>query len=156
MNLRMILATCIMALCSLQVSGEEFVLDFETDPQDLNVEFFGNAEWRDEGGFEDTGYLSVTDALNGQRGAIVFPDLSNGGSLTSFSIEADLRVGGGTARPADGFSFNFVRPNDPGLDDGEGWAASPTGEQNLPKKAQPPVSLSVSTNGLAAVQMLSE
>ena len=49
---------------------------------------------------------------------------------------ADLRVGGGTDRPADGFSFNFAREDDPVFADpvGEGYASSPTGEGNLPEE----------------------
>ena len=121
------------SFCAAQ-DGVAIDLDFETDPEALGVEFFGVAEWRDEGGNPD-GYLSVTDAANGQRGAIVFPDLLDGGDYAGVvSISADLRVGGGTERPADGFSFNLVRPDDPLLEDGEGYAASPTGEANLPEE----------------------
>ena len=50
-----------------------------------------------------------------------------------FSIGADLRVGGGTDRPADGFGFNFARPSDPVFSGGE-FAASPGGEANLPEE----------------------
>lgn len=112
-------------------------LDFESDPADLGVEFFGTAEWvAPEDSFNEDGYLSVTDAENSQRGAIVFPDLSNpvGSALTSFRIKADLRVGDGTGSPADGFSFNLVTPDDPVLDDGEGYAGGPNGEGNLPEE----------------------
>ncbi len=131
---RFLWAGVAIALSCLSARAEIFDLDFETDPQDLGVQFFGTSEWRENGGFNDTGYLSITDAANDQRGAIVFPDLAGGGSLTAFSIQADLRVGGGTGSPADGFSFNFARPGDPVLDDGEGWAASPTNEANLPEE----------------------
>ncbi|MEZ6120760.1 MAG: hypothetical protein R3C28_29865 [Pirellulaceae bacterium] len=124
----------LIAASSTVAQAEIFELDFETDPAALGVEFFGTAEWRDEDGFENTGYLKVTDAVNSERGAIVFPDLTDGTSLEAFSISALLRVGGGTDRPADGFSFNFARPGDPVLDDGEGWASSPTNEANLPEE----------------------
>ena len=130
----------LVALIGSPMPAAVFDLDFTTDPADLGVEFFGSAEWRESEG-NPGGYLSVTDALNGQRGAIIFPDLEGGAVLTSISISADLRVGGGTARPADGFSFNFVRPDDPLLEMGEGYASSPTGEANLPEEG--------STTGLA-------
>ena len=112
-------------------------LDFESDPADIDVQFFGTAEWvPPEDTFDGNGYLSVTNAVNSERGAIVFPDLSDppGSALTSFSIKAALRVGDGTDSPADGFSFNLVTPDDPVLDDGEGYAASPAGEGNLPEE----------------------
>ncbi len=118
-------------------------LDFSTDPADQGIVFFGNAEWRESGGVDNTGYLKVTDAVNAQSGAILFPDLSDppGTALKSFQITADLRVGAGTNDPADGFSFNLVRPDDPLLVDGTGYAASPANEANLPEEG--------STTGLA-------
>lgn len=124
------------ALSCAPASGGSLDLDFNTDPADLGVQFTGNSEWRTTGGVDDSGYLKVTDAANGERGAIVFPDLENGAVVTGFTITADLRVGGGTDRPADGFSFNFARPSDPVFQDpiGEGWAASPGGEENLPEE----------------------
>ncbi|MCA9214326.1 MAG: hypothetical protein KDB27_14740, partial [Planctomycetales bacterium] len=128
------LALGLSVVLGASATATEFNLDFETDPADLEVEFHGTSEWRGSDGFDDSGYLSVTDALNGQRGSIVFPDLANGESLKAFRITADLRVGGGTSSPADGFSFNFARPGDPVLDDGEGWASSPTNEANLPEE----------------------
>jgi hypothetical protein len=128
----LVLLTWAAFVCS-RAGAAKFDLDFETDPENLGVEFFGTAEYREDGG-NPGGYLSVTDAFNDQRGAIVFPDLENGAALTAFSISADLRVGGGTSRPADGFSFNFARPDDPVLDDGEDWASSPTNEANLPEE----------------------
>ncbi len=99
------------------------------------------------------GYLRVTDAVNGARGGVIagrivlggrtggangnhhadnFEVTTSGGTL---SIRADLRVGGGTDQPADGFSFNYVDENDPVLvGDGNGWASGPNGEANLPEE----------------------
>ncbi len=92
----------------------------------------GTAEIRaDEG--NPGGYLSVTDAANGQHGALMFfPEQSIGGEASLLSIKADLRVGGGTDRPADGFSFNFARPDDPVFQEPVGvrWASTPF-EANL-------------------------
>ena len=129
-------ASCLLAgLGSSQLFAQGGItLDFSTDPEDLGVFFVGDAEWRTDGGVDDTGYLKVTDAENGQSGAIVFPELTPGDALESFQITADLRVGGGTARPADGFSFNLVRPDDPLLADGTGYASSPANEANLPEE----------------------
>ena len=133
-------------------------LDFESAlPAGTLV--FGDTAAREMGGNGGGGYLSVTDAANGQRGGIVFPALGGsenqlvfggrtGGANgnhhidnievnvdgNNFAIAADLRVGGGTDRPADGFSFNFARPSDPVLVDGQGYAASPGGEANLPEE----------------------
>lgn len=128
-----ILFSLVLAMVGLgQLHAQEFVLDFETDPFEIS-ELYGTSEWREEGG-NPGGYLSITDPLNDQRGAIEIPPLVEGPLLGAFSITADLRVGGGTARPADGFSFNFVRPDDPLIGTGDGYAASPAGEANLPEE----------------------
>jgi hypothetical protein len=124
-----------------QVHGAVFDLDFNSDPDELGILFTGSSEWVENEGVDDSGFLAVTYALNDQRGAIIFPDLEEGAALTAFDISADLRVGGGTDMPADGFSFNFARPDDPVLDEdnefggiGEGYASSPTDEVNLPEE----------------------
>lgn len=115
-------------------------LDFETDPEDAapGIVFAGNAEWIDpDFSFDGNGYLKITDAENSQSGAIVMPDLSDppGTALKSFSIAADLRVGGGTDSPADGFSFNLVRPEDPlAQDPPELTYSGIRGEGSLPEE----------------------
>ena len=118
----------------------------------------GDGEIRGEGGLGGTGYLKVTDAANGQRGTVILPDVGGGGQFVfggrtgganaahhidnleasivdgQVSISAALRVGGGTDRPADGFSFNFVRADDPLLaGDGDGYAGIGS-ETNLPEE----------------------
>ena len=141
-KLLMALAGCILAACSSStvLAQGGVALDFSTNPEDRGVEFFaaenGNPRWEQSGGVNNSGYLVVTDNGGGERGAIVFPDLSDppGSALSSFQITADLRVGAGSADPADGFSFNLVRPDDPLLEDGNNYASSPANEANLPEE----------------------
>jgi hypothetical protein len=132
-------AALVALMFSAQTFGAVFDLDFNTDPADLGILFTGSSEWLPDEGVDNSGFLSVTFAMNDQRGAILFPDLEEGQPLTAFDISADLRVGGGTAQPADGFSFNFARPEDPAIEDiangGPGlYAAAPDGEANLPEE----------------------
>ena len=95
-------------------AGPGVLLTFnEGDELPAGIEFVGVGEVREEGGVDDSGYLKVTDAANGEYGAVVFPDLLDGKAVKSFKFTADFRVGGGTANPADGFSVNLVRPDDP-------------------------------------------
>jgi len=108
------------------------VFDFTNDPSGI-LTTFGSSKWVAEGG-NPGGYLSVTDAENGQSGSIVFDDFDNGSVVKAFSFKIDVRIGNGTASPADGFSINYARAGDDVLDDGQGWAASPTGEGNLPEE----------------------
>jgi len=55
-----------------------------------------------------SGVLELTTAVNGQAGAFVIQPLLAGAELSGFTAAFDVRVGGGTAPPADGFSFNFA------------------------------------------------
>ena len=48
-------------------------------------------------------------------GGILFPDFDAGLVVSAFTLEADLRIGNGTTSPADGFSINYVRNDDPVL-----------------------------------------
>ncbi len=74
-----------------------------------------------DGNPPDGGYLQLNEAVANQNFGIVFPDVdlytNSLGEVISlpikaFKIEADLRVGNGTRRPADGFSISFCRPTD--------------------------------------------
>ncbi|HUF62155.1 MAG TPA: LamG-like jellyroll fold domain-containing protein, partial [Verrucomicrobiales bacterium] len=109
--------------------------DFNTNPAGT-VELTGTSAWRSTDGVDNSGYISITDAANDQRGAIIIPDPTGGAAIQGFLFSADLRVGGGTPSPADGFSLNLPRPNDPLYEPprGEGYASSPTNEANLPEE----------------------
>ena len=118
--------------------ADVFEMDFDTPPTSL--QFFGSAAWQ-RSDADGNGYLSITNADENQRGAIVFPDLRilfpelrDGEPLYDFTFEADLRIGGGTDQPGEGFSINFVHPDDPVLDDGDGWSWSGPGQSNLPEE----------------------
>ena len=137
-------------------SGADVCFDFDAGSVE-GATLVGDGEIRAEGGFEG-GFLAVTDAANGQRGTVILPDVGGGGQFVfggrtgganaahhidnleasivdgRVQISALLRVGGGTDSPADGFSFNFVRPGDPLLEGtGDGYAGI-AGEDNLPEE----------------------
>ncbi len=117
----------------------DFTFDFNTDPSDqidIITNNPGSTEWRASGGVDDTGYLSLTDATNGTRAAIIFDDPTGGKPIEGLNFSVDCRIGGGTDQPADGFSVNIVRPSDPLLQGagGVGYAASPTNEADLPEE----------------------
>ena len=119
----------------------DFFLDFNTDPTD-QLEIISNSdttEWRSSGGVDDTGYFSLTDNVNGARAAVIFEDPTGGKPIEGLKFSIDCRIGGGTDRPADGFSLNIVRPDDPLLEDprGSGYAGTTdigAGENNLPEE----------------------
>src|SRR5688572_26337584 len=59
------------------------------------------------GGVGNSGALKLTKAINGQSGSFVIDDLDGGNPVYGFDLTAKLRLGGGTATPADGISINF-------------------------------------------------
>ena len=56
---------------------------------------------------DPTGFVQLTDAANGQSGALIINDLNAGASISSIFASFDLRMGSGTTPPADGFSLNW-------------------------------------------------
>jgi hypothetical protein len=108
----------------------ETILDFNTDQTGTTYQqyvavgtdnpYTGNITlgWRPSGGASggaNDGYLAITDASISNRNLLVFEDLDGGLVVESFVFECDLRVGGGTAAPADGFSINYARDTDPAV-----------------------------------------
>lgn len=81
----------------------------------------------------NNGYLALT-FTNGHRAVIVFKDFDAGAVVKAFNISMDVRIGAGSDSPADGFSISFARKNDPVIEDGDGFAAKPSGEENLPEE----------------------
>lgn len=130
-------------------AGSAF-FNFNTDPTASGlVALYGSATWQATGGAgaatnANDGFLEITPSSGGQRGAVVFADSDNGEVIEAFTFEADVRIGNGTAAPADGFSISYVRANDPVLSDvansgnpavdGNMWATGPNCEANLPEE----------------------
>lgn len=124
--------------------------DFNSDPTTSGqLTLYGSATWQATGGIgaatnANDGFVEVTPSNSNQRGAVVFTDFDNGKVIEAFTFDADVRIGNGTTPPADGFSINYVRGNDPVLSDVAGggdptvdpniWATGPNCEANLPEE----------------------
>ncbi|HUS09554.1 MAG TPA: Ig-like domain-containing protein, partial [Pyrinomonadaceae bacterium] len=59
------------------------------------------------GGVNNTGYLSLTDALGSLNGTALLDDLDGGNPIGGFTATMKLRIGDGGGQPADGFSISF-------------------------------------------------
>ena len=129
-QLRRIIALGILVAASAH--GATNIIDFNTDPALVGLyKDIGDGEWRPSGGASgaaNDGYLKITDARGGQATKLVFKDLEPGLVVKSFDFECDLRIGGGTARPADGFSLNFVSATDPMVINAEDGSATSTSD----------------------------
>lgn len=127
---------CLGASLSVQAGSATFNLNQDPAGQ---FDITGSAYWSPTDGVNNSGYLVITEATGGQRGAILFPDFDNGLIVKAFTFSMDMRIGNGTAPPADGFSVNYARAGDPTIASIEaggtdGFAASPGGEANLPEE----------------------
>src|SRR4051812_3044455 len=128
----------VLALSVGAAKAATTTIDFNTDPSVSGVytePANSAASWRPDGGASGAagdGYLSLADAKGSQRSVLVFKDFENGLVIKSFSFECDLRIGGGTTPPADGFSLNYASADDPVITGGA-FAGSTT-EADLPEE----------------------
>jgi hypothetical protein len=145
---RSAIGASLLLLGSLALNSQaaSVFFDFNSDPTTnglLTID--GTSTWVSSGGVgsatnANDGYLQVTSATGGQRGAIVFADFDSGSVVQAFSFDMDVRIGNGTQPPADGFSINYVRASDPVLaaahpaTDNGVWATGPNCEANLPEE----------------------
>lgn len=125
-----------VATCASALAGSA-TYDFTTDPaNDPNFVIGSNVSWTDpvtgdvlelyedrngdgrgEGG-NPGGYLAITRSSNSQYTQMLFPDFDAGLVVKAFTFECDIRAGnatGNAGRPADGFSINYARANDPAV-----------------------------------------
>jgi hypothetical protein len=61
-----------------------------------------------DGGVSNSLALHLTDNVNGEGGTLIIYDFNNGQAVSGFTAHFQMRVGGGTAPPADGFAFEWV------------------------------------------------
>ncbi len=112
---RSVFAASALSFGALTASAATYTNDFNSDPvaADPNFSLRAPSVWRSTGSFDGSGYVSVTDAVGGVQGAFVLPDLDPAATaIIGFKFYAKVRIGGGTARPADGMSFSFADPTD--------------------------------------------
>ncbi len=105
-----------LTVCNLTAPGSpQFSFNFDDGLPPAGTGVYGNASTTPNGGVGDSGCLHLTDAINSQNSSFVVSNLVYSGNLVSaISVSFDLREGGGTSSPADGFSFNWAS----GLADG--------------------------------------
>ncbi len=96
--------------------------NFNSDPSGV-LTIIDPAKWVASGGVGGTGYISLTDAANDLQSAVIIEDLDAGSPVGGFAATFKLRMGGGSANAADGFSFNFA-------DDLGGGSISEEGQGN--------------------------
>src|SRR5436190_22765997 len=104
-----LLVFCGIWLLALAADASQNVFNFNSDPTASGfLTIYGNANWQSTGGAGAStnagdGFIEVTPSAGNQRGAVVFKDFDGGQVIEAFTFEADVRIGNGTAAPADGF-----------------------------------------------------
>jgi uncharacterized repeat protein (TIGR01451 family) len=88
-----------------------FVTDFNDGVLPPGMTLFGAAGggfYDVAGGVNNSGVVKLTMNVNNHAGALLVNDLVPGRRVSGFSASFMLRIGDGSAEPADGFSFNFA------------------------------------------------
>jgi hypothetical protein len=100
-----ILSGLVLAAALLSSRAGNFNANFNDALVPANSQVFGNALVEAPGGVGDSACLKLTKSANDQGGSFVINDLDGG--MPAYGIRATFmaRVGGGTAVPADGWSF---------------------------------------------------
>src|SRR5215831_1557913 len=117
-----------LAAAAITVQAGTFFSDFNTGGlpagSHTNANTAGGAYLELTGGVGDSGCLKLTKSINSQNGSFILDDLDSGSPIYGFDVTFKVRIGGGTATPADGMSLCVA----PDLSDtilfGEGGAGS--------------------------------
>ncbi|HRZ35532.1 MAG TPA: hypothetical protein P5534_04130 [Candidatus Paceibacterota bacterium] len=126
MKIRNLIGICAaVGLVPIQALAGSASWDFTADPTDPTQVTYpltllgggnGGGDWINwDYGSDGTtiGFLSITGPTAGQWAKIIFPDIDDGVTIAAFTFECMLRVGNGTASPADGFNISYARASDP-------------------------------------------
>jgi hypothetical protein len=89
-------------------SAGTFEANFNDGQTPLGSTLYGTAEITANGGVDDSGVLKLTKNLNSQSSAYIIDDLDSFQEVNGFTADFMVRMGGGSAVPADGWSFNFA------------------------------------------------
>ena len=105
---------------ALQTQAAIYTNNFATDPTLTgDAVLTGNAKWVPTGGVDGSGYVSLTDAIGSQQSVMVLPDFTQQAIIGGFVADFKVRIGGGSARPADGMAFVFAPEVDDSSNFGE-------------------------------------
>src|ERR1051325_3297754 len=86
--------------------------DFDDGVVPDGTAVYGNATVDPAAGFGGTGGLILTTNLNNQSGSFIIDDLNPGSAGARFTVAVKMKIGPGSANPADGMSLSFG-PNIP-------------------------------------------
>ena len=98
-------------LTLLGVSGiapVTFTANFDDGLVPPGATLYGSASVVGTGGVNDTGNLHLTDSVGSVSGGFLLSDLAPGRAISAFTARFKIRIGDGSANPADGFSFNLA------------------------------------------------
>ncbi|MBW8865107.1 MAG: hypothetical protein JF609_09350 [Verrucomicrobia bacterium] len=142
------------------------VFNFDSDPSGiLNVTRDGDTPelqnlagvWFSSGGSpletgvgdqSTNGYFAITQttpslSAHGMGSVIIFNDFDSGLIVAGFTFSCDVRIGAGSDQPADGFSLNYARANDPVLSGGS-FSSGPNGNPGNAKEEGTTTGLAIS------------
>lgn len=96
-----------LGLPPLTSKAGTFTANFDDGATPAGMTLADSAKIVATGGVNNTGYLSLTDALGSLNGTALLDDLDGGNPIGGFTATMKLRIGDGGSQPADGFSISF-------------------------------------------------
>jgi hypothetical protein len=100
--------TATVSVVSIPLPAAEQTYSFDDGLVPADTAVFGNAAVTLDGGVDNSGVLRLTEAIDGQAGTFIIPDLDAGQAVESITVTFRPRVGEGETPPADGFSFSWA------------------------------------------------
>jgi hypothetical protein len=99
---------------AITISNPQVSYDFDDglQPPDTILNGGAGGGYISTGGVNNSGCIHLTDAVNGQAGTFIISDMFSNQPVSAITVHFSMLVGGGTAPPADGFSFVWCPSND--------------------------------------------
>jgi hypothetical protein len=85
----------------------DLVFDFDDGEVPFGARVWGTAAVDPSAGVGSSGGLVLVPAQNNQSGSFVIDDYTGGAVVNGFTVSFKLKIGPGSAKPADGFSFSY-------------------------------------------------
>ena len=104
---RLLMATGIAAASGVAASAQTTFESNFNDGIPAGMVLYGNALSYDHttGGVDNSGVLKIVNAVGSQQSSAIIEDFDFGNLVAGFDATFKMRIGGGTATPADGVSF---------------------------------------------------
>src|SRR5688572_21214859 len=114
--------TFLMLSLATLCNAATFQANFNEGNTPANTELLGTAVIKPDGGVQNSAYLELNSATKGQMGTLLINAFNTQSTVEGFVAKFKIKIGDGSANPADGMSFSLGANTD----------AVPVGEDGPP------------------------